>query len=84
MIVDLPPNNCGPGLRDSMTRSRLPPHAGCPGRDPGPLPVPKTVPATGSAISHQTSAAEIEIGRRFAGIIVIGLARWLTGNLEDS
>jgi hypothetical protein len=40
--------------------------------------------ATMGPISHQTSAAEIENGRRFAGIIVIGLARWLPGNWKDS
>lgn len=71
VIVDLSAKNRGWAPRDSMTRSL-------------PLPVSKTVAATGSAISHQTSAAEIESGRRFKGIIVIGLARWLPGNLEDS
>ncbi len=69
VIVDLPPN------RKPRVVTRDYP--------PAPQAV-LTCAATRGLISHQTSAAEIEIGRRFAGIIVIGLARWLTGNLEDS
>ena len=66
-----------------MTRSHPPPHAGCP-RGPRSAPGSDTAAATGIEIAHQTSAAEIEISRRCVGIIVIGLARWLPGNLEDS
>ena len=39
VIVDLGMSYCRPWLKDSMTRSHPPPHAGCPRGDPGPLPV---------------------------------------------
>ena len=71
VIVDLSASSCGPWLQNHIPRSL-------------PLPALKTMAATRGLISHQTSAAEIEHGRRFAGIIVIGLACWLTGNWEDS